>query len=118
MGGLINTKGTRHLMNYYNKYFDKNSIDNVRKNTQLMAEFAISNSSLGISWKKLFLFWIWINMKSKEIAEEAVVKAKAASLPVRNAFHDYNRPTYVRVAVREPFKVNVLINAWGKLGTD
>lgn len=43
MGSLINTKGTRHLMNYYNKYFDKNSIDNVRTNPQLMADFAVSN---------------------------------------------------------------------------
>jgi histidinol-phosphate/aromatic aminotransferase/cobyric acid decarboxylase-like protein len=75
----------------------------------------------GCAWEfygKSFLSFIWINMKTEAIAKEAVAKAKAAGVPVRNGSNGYNRPTYVRVAVREPSKVDVLINAWYLLGRD
>ncbi|CAG8504814.1 11204_t:CDS:2 [Racocetra fulgida] len=64
-----------------------------------------------------FLSWVWINMKTAKIAEDAVDKAKAAGVPVRSGKPGYNRPTYVRVAVREPSKVDFLIRAWKYLGT-
>ncbi|CAG8577879.1 17380_t:CDS:2 [Racocetra persica] len=63
-----------------------------------------------------FLSWVWINMKTAKIAEDAVDKAKAAGVPVRSGKPGYNRPTYVRVAVREPSKVDFLIRAWKYLG--
>ncbi|CAB4401987.1 PLP-dependent transferase [Rhizophagus irregularis] len=73
----------------------------------------------GYEWEfhgKSFLSYIWINMKSKEIVEEAIGKAKAAGVPVRSGVPGYDRPTYLRVAVREPSKVDILIKAWSKLG--
>jgi histidinol-phosphate/aromatic aminotransferase/cobyric acid decarboxylase-like protein len=73
----------------------------------------------GLAWEfngKSFLSYIWINMKSKMIVEEAIAKAKAAGVPVRDGAHGYDRPTYIRVAVREPSKVDILIKAWSKLG--
>ncbi|CAG8585958.1 17021_t:CDS:2 [Rhizophagus irregularis] len=69
----------------------------------------------GYEWEfhgKSFLSYIWINMKSKEIVEEAIGKAKAAGVPVRSGVPGYDRPTYLRVAVREPSKVDILIKAW------
>ncbi|RIA99224.1 pyridoxal phosphate-dependent transferase [Glomus cerebriforme] len=75
----------------------------------------------GYAWEfygKSFLSYIWINMKSKVVAKEAVAQARAAGVPVRNGSLGYDRPTYVRVAVREPSKVDILINAWDELGRD
>lgn len=73
----------------------------------------------GYEWEfhgKSFLSYVWINMKSKEIVEEATGKAKAAGVPVRSGTPGYDRPTYIRVAVREPSKVDILVKAWSKLG--
>ncbi|CAG8642710.1 19790_t:CDS:2 [Cetraspora pellucida] len=64
-----------------------------------------------------FLSWVWIDMKTANIVEDAVDKAKAAGVPVRSGKPGYNRPTYVRVAVREPSKVDFLVRAWKHLGT-
>ncbi|CAG8764505.1 9723_t:CDS:1, partial [Dentiscutata heterogama] len=63
-----------------------------------------------------FLSWVWIDMKTAKISEDAVDRAKAAGVPVRSGKPGYNRPTYVRVAVREPLKVDFLIQAWKNLG--
>ncbi|CAG8439100.1 13287_t:CDS:2 [Acaulospora colombiana] len=65
---------------------------------------------------KNFLSWVWIDMKTVEIAKEAVTKAKIAGVPVRSGNPGYNRPTFVRVAVRELSKVDSLIQAWITLG--
>ncbi|GBB87865.1 hypothetical protein RclHR1_14360004 [Rhizophagus clarus] len=65
---------------------------------------------------KSFLSYIWINVKSEAIAKEAVAKARAAGVPIRSGTPGYERPTYIRLAVREPSKVDILIKAWSKLG--
>ncbi|CAG8463056.1 18572_t:CDS:2 [Acaulospora morrowiae] len=78
-----------------------------------------SHNDERLAWKfhgKKFLSWVWIDMKTIEIAEEAVAKAKAAGVPVRSGNPGYDRPTFVRVAVREPSKVDFLIQAWKTLG--
>ncbi|CAJ0648705.1 8043_t:CDS:2 [Entrophospora sp. SA101] len=62
-----------------------------------------------------FLSWVWIDMRTIEIAESAVNKAKLSGVPVRSGRPGYNRPTFVRVAVREPSKVDILIKAWEQL---
>ena len=54
-------------------------------------------------------------MRTIEVAENAVNKAKLFGVPVRSGLPGYNRPTFVRVAVREPSKVNILIKAWEQL---
>ncbi|KAJ1877606.1 hypothetical protein LPJ57_003864 [Coemansia sp. RSA 486] len=59
-----------------------------------------------------FLSWIWVDTKSEQVAEKAVGLAKEAGVPVRSGRPGYNLPTFVRLAVREPAKVDVLINAW------
>ncbi|CAI2176161.1 10795_t:CDS:2 [Funneliformis geosporum] len=72
------------------------------------------NDEEGLAWKfygKSFLSWIWIDTKAKSIADQVVAIARAAGVPVRSGTPGYNRPTYVRVAVREPSKVDVLIDA-------
>ncbi|CAG8637219.1 14044_t:CDS:2 [Funneliformis mosseae] len=66
------------------------------------------------AWKfygKSFLSWIWIDTKSKSIADQVVFRARAAGVPVRSGSPGYNRPTYIRVAVREPSKVDVFMDA-------
>ncbi|CAG8511533.1 382_t:CDS:2 [Paraglomus occultum] len=62
-----------------------------------------------------FLSWIWIDVKDADFAEQAVETARNAGVPVRSGKPGYKRPTYVRVAVRELSKVDVLIGAWMSL---
>ncbi|CAM0138139.1 hypothetical protein VKS41_001371 [Umbelopsis sp. WA50703] len=64
---------------------------------------------------KEFLSWVWIDMKSEQLASEAVRLAKDAGVPVRSGQPGYIRPTHVRVAVREKQFVDVLIAAWKAL---
>ncbi|KAJ1642166.1 hypothetical protein J3B02_005146 [Coemansia erecta] len=59
-----------------------------------------------------FLSWIWVDTKSEEVAERAIDLAKKAGVPVRSGRPGYNLPTFIRLAVREPAKVNVLLDAW------
>lgn len=64
---------------------------------------------------KVFLSWIWIDMKSERIAERAVHLAKEAGVPVRWAKYGYELPTFVRIAVRKPEQMDILIGAWKQL---
>jgi histidinol-phosphate/aromatic aminotransferase/cobyric acid decarboxylase-like protein len=64
-----------------------------------------------------FLSWVWINVWSERVAEDAVARARKAGVPVRSGLQGYERPTFVRVAVREPAKVELLVKAWEGLGT-
>ncbi|KAI9101294.1 pyridoxal phosphate-dependent transferase [Phlyctochytrium arcticum] len=72
---------------------------------------AISNNTWSIEGKP-FLSWVWIDMKSQKIAEEAVARAKFAGVPVRSGKPGYGCETCVRAAVRNPQQVEVLIRAW------
>ncbi|KAJ2794795.1 hypothetical protein H4R21_005359 [Coemansia helicoidea] len=64
---------------------------------------------------RTFLSWIWVDTKSEDVARKAVDLARAAGVPVRSGLPGYNHPTFVRLAVREPEKVGVLIDAWKNL---
>ncbi|KAJ1936460.1 hypothetical protein FBU59_005044 [Linderina macrospora] len=59
-----------------------------------------------------FLSWVWVDTKSEEVAQKAVDLAKAHGVPVRSGRPGYNLPTYIRLAVREPSKVDHLFKAW------
>ncbi|CAO3675032.1 unnamed protein product [Umbelopsis ramanniana] len=64
---------------------------------------------------KDFLSWVWVDMKNEKVATEAVNLARAAGVPVRSGQPGYQRPTYVRVAVREEDHVDILVQAWKSL---
>lgn len=64
---------------------------------------------------KDFLSWVWVDMKNEKVAAEAVKLARAAGVPVRSGQPGYQRPTYVRVAVREEKCVDILVQAWKRL---
>ncbi|KAJ3038875.1 hypothetical protein HK097_003003 [Rhizophlyctis rosea] len=69
-------------------------------------------------WKfegKDFLSWIWIDFGRTDVAEEATRRARVAGVPVRPGSNGYDRPTCVRVAVRERAQADVLIGAWDGL---
>lgn len=61
------------------------------------------------------LSWIWIDMKSVNCAEKAVLLAKEAGVPVRSGKPGYEKPEFVRIAVRERLLTDILIKAWEKL---
>ncbi|KAI8318159.1 PLP-dependent transferase [Martensiomyces pterosporus] len=70
------------------------------------------------SWEchgRKFLSWIWVDTKSEAVAQKAVDLARAAGVPVRSGRPGYNLPTHIRLAVREPGKVDALFNAWETL---
>ncbi|KAF9138550.1 hypothetical protein BGX30_009032 [Mortierella sp. GBA39] len=72
----------------------------------------------GRNWEyfgKSYLSWVWADLKDAEIAEKAIELAKAAGVPVRSGKPGYERPTFVRIAVREPKQTDVLLNAWKDL---
>ncbi|KAJ1960732.1 hypothetical protein GGI12_003644 [Dipsacomyces acuminosporus] len=62
-----------------------------------------------------FLSWIWVDTKSEEVAQKAADLARAAGVPVRSGRPGYGLPTFIRLAVREPAKVDALFNAWKTL---
>ncbi|KAJ2893133.1 hypothetical protein IWW38_002965 [Coemansia aciculifera] len=62
-----------------------------------------------------FLSWIWIDTRDESVAQRAVELARAAGVPVRSGGPGYNLPTFIRVAVRHPAKVDVLVEALQKL---
>ncbi|KAK9768880.1 hypothetical protein K7432_000111 [Basidiobolus ranarum] len=64
---------------------------------------------------KDFLSWVWVDMKDSETADLAVQTAKDAGVPVRSGRPGYYRDTFVRVAVRDPKFVDILIQAWKNL---
>lgn len=62
-----------------------------------------------------FLSWIWIDFLDEVTAEDAAEKARQAGVPVRPGKNGYKEFTKVRIAVRSPEKVDILINAWKDL---
>merc|ERR1711934_145147 len=59
-----------------------------------------------------FLSWLWIDTHSSELADILVDVSKKAGCPIRSGSPGYHLPTMVRVAVREPAHVDILLNAW------
>jgi histidinol-phosphate/aromatic aminotransferase/cobyric acid decarboxylase-like protein len=64
---------------------------------------------------KIFLSWVWLDMKSNELADKAIDLARHAGVPVRSGKPGYACDSFVRVAVRKEDQVEVLINAWKAL---
>ncbi|KAI8067666.1 pyridoxal phosphate-dependent transferase [Gilbertella persicaria] len=64
---------------------------------------------------KSFLSWVWLDMKSEELASKAIDLARAAGVPVRSGTPGYKCHSFVRVAVRKEHEVQVLIQAWKAL---
>jgi len=72
----------------------------------------------GSEWRmpgREFLSWVWIDVRNEQLADAMVERARAAGLPVRSGRPGYQRPTCVRVAVREPQLVDALVRSWDTL---
>ncbi|KAJ3385217.1 hypothetical protein HDU92_003149 [Lobulomyces angularis] len=65
---------------------------------------------------KPFISWVWIDFKDKNVAADAVIRARAAGVPVRPGVNGYGCDTCVRAAVRSPALADVLIKSWIGLG--
>lgn len=66
------------------------------------------------SWQchgKPYLSWLWVDTGSVEMAERACDLCKAAGLPVRSGKPGYEMPTYIRLAVRTPENLALLMKA-------
>lgn len=67
------------------------------------------------SWQfhgKSFLSWVWADTGSVEVAERATQLAKEAGVPIRWGKQGYDQPSMVRVAVRHPDNLALLMRAW------
>jgi histidinol-phosphate/aromatic aminotransferase/cobyric acid decarboxylase-like protein len=67
------------------------------------------------TWKtegEIFLSWIWIKLPDENIAEKIYNVSKNNNMPVRWGKIGYNKPNYIRLAVRETKTFNLLINVW------
>ncbi|KAI8867962.1 PLP-dependent transferase [Ramicandelaber brevisporus] len=62
-----------------------------------------------------FLSWVWMDVKKEQTAKQIVHLAHEAGVPVRSGGPGYNRPTFVRLAVRAPEHVDVLVKALSPL---
>jgi len=66
-------------------------------------------------WKvygEKYLSWLWIDTGSEEAAETSVRLAKEKGVPIRWGKHGYDRPTFIRVAVRAPNLTDILLSSW------
>jgi len=59
-----------------------------------------------------YLSWVWVDCKSVQIADELVAVSKAAGVPVRSGSPGYHLPTMIRVAVRRPEHLEILLKSW------
>ena len=60
---------------------------------------------------KPFTSYIWINTKNEALAERVVSMSRNNGYPIRHGKNSYNRPTYIRLGVRNP----ELLNDWFQL---
>ena len=79
---------------------------------------AISNAMKDVPDEKkwilkgeMFNSWIWIDTRSVEVATKAVKLAAEAGTPIRPGVHGYDRPTFIRIAVRQPEHFKHLMEA-------
>lgn len=78
----------------------------------------LSSLSQAKDWEyhgEKFLSWVWLDMKSEQVAEKAIELARGAGVPVRSGKPGYQCNTFVRVAVRKEDQVQVLVDAWKSL---
>ena len=64
---------------------------------------------------KPFLSWLWLDTGDEAVADRATALAKEAGVPVRSGKPGYEEPTKVRIAVRHPDHLNLLLDAWEPL---
>lgn len=64
-----------------------------------------------------FLSWIWVDFHDEVMADDAAEKARQAGVPVRPGKNGYKEYTSVRIAVRNPAQVDILIDAWKDLAS-
>ncbi|KAI9597542.1 pyridoxal phosphate-dependent transferase [Syncephalis fuscata] len=85
----------------------------------LVDKLRLLNKRLGGSeWQvhgQEFLSWVWLDVGCEQLANAMIERARVAGLPVRSGQPGYHRPTFVRIAVREPQLVNALIQSWESL---
>jgi histidinol-phosphate/aromatic aminotransferase/cobyric acid decarboxylase-like protein len=62
-----------------------------------------------------YLSWLWIDTQDAKVAERAMSLAKAAGVPLRWGGLGYNKPTFIRIAVRSPKKQSILWKALAPL---
>ena len=55
--------------------------------------------------------WIWIDTHNEAIASGIVKKSYEVGFPIRDGAKGYNRPTCIRVGVRDPDKLEVWFNS-------
>lgn len=75
----------------------------------------LSSRLSGPTWEmygKPFLSWVWIDVKEESLADRMVLLAREAGVPIRSGRPGYGKLTFIRVAVREPAKVDHLFRAW------
>ncbi|KAF9362682.1 hypothetical protein BGX34_005692 [Mortierella sp. NVP85] len=88
------------------------------KREELIGRLTALATEKGWAWEyfgKPYLSWVWADLKDEKTAERAVLLAKQAGVPVRSGKPGYNRPTFVRIAVRETEQTDVLMKAWKDL---
>lgn len=82
---------------YMNKTWNNTSIYRKNQIEKLKSMF------IGFDfYGKDFLSWIWIDTKSQIIAKLFYDACKFGGTPVRNGLIGYNKPTFIRIAVRKP----------------
>lgn len=64
---------------------------------------------------KPFLSWIWFDVGDAALVEKAVRLASDAGTPVRSGAPGYQMPNMLRVAVRDPKHLELLLTAWEPL---
>lgn len=86
----------------------------IEKLKELELELTGASGNWGL-YGEPFLSWIWIDFKDDVMADDAAEKARQAGVPIRPGKNGYKKYSCVRIAVREPSKVDILINAWKDL---
>lgn len=61
---------------------------------------------------KEFLSWFWIELPNEKLAEKIYTISTQANMPIRWGKYGYNKPKYIRVAVREICNFEKLIDLW------
>lgn len=59
-----------------------------------------------------FLSWLWVDCKNEKLADELVDASKKAGVPVRSGSPGYHLPSMIRLAVRSPEHLDILMNSW------
>ena len=59
-----------------------------------------------------FISWIWIELPNQELAENVYEISKKHHMPIRWGKMGYNKPTFIRIAVRKNKYFDKLLHCW------